>query len=66
MQLDPREDDLNELYRLKLSQKMARRTAARRAKSRKRSARKVKTKPEELMKKARRMAIKLIRKYPQR
>ena len=62
MQLDPREDDLSEISmqaRRNLA-KAARRTAARRAKSRKRSARKVKTK-EDLMKKARRMAIKIIR-----
>ena len=63
MQLDPREDDLSEISmaaRRRNLAKAARRTAARRAKSRKRSARKVKTK-EDLMKKARRMAIKIIR-----
>ena len=62
MHLDPRDDDLNELdmaARRKMA-RAARRTAKRRAVSRKRKEKRKKN-PEELMKKARRMAIKIIR-----
>lgn len=63
MQLDPRDDDLNELdmaARRKMA-RAARRSAKRRAVTRKRKEKRKKN-TEELMKKARRMAIKLIRK----